>query len=142
MSDCLRSISRCRILASALLAATSGVASVGQTQQLAGSIGVSLTIQQPVASQPMRVTGFRVDRSGVTRLETTIPTATRASQVVMVRVSSAAMDFAPDSQGPVLVPPADTAMRLHLLVNVGRATPNGAPRRLGLRVEYLTVAGT
>jgi len=142
MSDCLRSIYRCRILAAALLAATSGLASVGQTQQLSGSIGVSLTIQQPVASQPMRVTGFSVDRSGVTRLETTIPTAARASQVVMVRVSSAARDVAPDSQQPVLVPPADTAMRLHLLLNVGRATPNGAQRRLGLRVEYLTVAGT
>ncbi len=125
-----------------MVAATGGGASVGRTQQLSGSIGVSLTILQPVVSQPMRVTSFSIDRAGVARLETTIPASAPTSQLVMTRVTSSTMAVAPDLRSAALVPPSDTASRMNLFVNVGRALRVAEPRRLELRVEYLTVAGT
>jgi hypothetical protein len=124
-----------------LAGATGGVASVGRTQQVAGSIGASITILQPIAGQPVRVTGFSVDRNGVARLETTMPTSARTSQLVMTRVSSSTMDIAREPLASTLVP-SDTASRMRFLVNVGRAAEGADQRRLELRVQYLTIAGT
>jgi|1185.fasta_scaffold397958_1 hypothetical protein len=135
------SICRCWVLAAALVVATGGVASVGRTQQLTGSIGASITILQPIAGQPVRVTGFSVDRKGVARLETTMPTSARTSQLVMTRVSSSTMDIAREPLASTLVP-SDTASRMRLLVNVGRAPEDADQRRLELRIQYLTIAGT
>ena len=141
MSDRSPLICRCWVLAGALVVATGGVASVGRTQQLTGSIGASITILQPIAGQPMRVTRFSVDRNGVARLETTIPTSARTSQLVMTRVSSSTTDVAREPLTSALVP-SDTASRMRFLVNVGRAPEDTDQRRLELRVQYLTVAGT
>jgi len=141
MSNRSPSICRCRVLAAAMVAATGGVASVGRTQQLAGAIGASITILQPIAGQPVRVTSFSVDRNGVARLETTIPTWARTSQLVMTRVSSSTKDVVREPSASALVP-ADTALRMRFLVNVGRAPEDTDPRQLELRVQYLTVAGT
>jgi hypothetical protein len=141
MSDRSPSICRCWVLAAALVVATGGVASVGRTQQLTASIGASITILQPIAGQPVRVTGFSVDRNGVARLETTIPTSAPTSQLVMTRVSSSMTDVAREPFASALVP-SDTASRMRFLVNVGRAPEDTDQRRLELRVQYLTVAGT
>jgi hypothetical protein len=104
-------------------------------------MGASITILQPMAGQPVRVTGFSVDRNGVARLETTIPTSARTSQLVMTRVSSSTTDVAREPLVSALVP-SDPASRMRFLVNVGRAPEDTAQRRLELRVQYLTVAGT
>jgi hypothetical protein len=136
------SICLTRILAATLIVATSGAPSVGRSQQVAGSIGVSLTILQSIASQSIRVTSFSVDRNGVARLETTVPASARTSQLVMTRISSSSTGVASEVQPSALVPPSSTELRLGYLVHLGRVPRNARARRVELRVEYLTVAGT
>ena len=131
-------VTRLALLAAFAVAATPAMA---QGQQVGGALGVSLTILRPVTTQPVRVTGFSVDRDGVARLETTAPTSAHASQLVMTTVASSTSGFAPVAQAPALVAGADDATRLSYRVNVGRENGEGG-RPLELRVEYLTVAGT
>lgn len=152
MSDRSTSICRTIALAASIVVATSGSAAVGHTQQVTGAIGVSLVILQPVASQPVRVTRFSLGSDGVVRLETTVPTSARTSQVVMTRVASSANGFASEPQLPTLVPPSSTESRVRCHVRAflipsersDSKDPHGAISSppLELRVEYLTVAGT
>ena len=137
-----RSPSACRswTLAAALVAATGGAASVGRTQQVIGSIGVSLTIREPIAAPELRVTGFDVDRDGIARIETTLATSTRTSQLVMTRLSSPTTAFTPVPQPPMLVAPSRSAARARYLVNVGCEHRTDRARPTELRVEFLIVA--
>jgi hypothetical protein len=117
-------------------------------QRVGGSIGVSLTILEPVTTRGVEVTGFRVDKDGRATLETTAPTTGQTSQLVMARVSSSANGFQPVEQAPVLVAgerrdaPARAASRMSYRVDVGGAGAAGAGRDVQLRIEYLAVAGT
>ena len=129
------------MLAVTLIVATSGAATVSRAQPVASSIGASLTILQPLATQPVRVTGFSLGRDGVARIETTAPTSAQASQLVMTRISNSATGLAPEPQVPELLPPSSATARIRYLVNVGRAPPTPVARRLELRVEYVIVAG-
>ena len=122
-----------------------------EAQRVGGSIGVSLTILEPVTTRAVEVTGFRVDRDGMATVETTAPTSGQASQVVMTRVASSADGFVPVRLAPVLLRGAGSGAaessvgghRMHYLVNVGRvARDAGAQRDVELRIEYLAVAGT
>ena len=130
------------LLAAALVAATGGVASVGRTQQVSGSIGASLTILPPVAAPQPRVTELDIAPDGVARIETTLPSSTSTSQLVTARISSSTIGFAPEPQPATLVPPSSSGARLHHFVKVKRepGTPGTLPVKL--RVEYLIVAGT
>jgi hypothetical protein len=121
--------------------AAAAMPAMAGAQQVGGSLGVSLTILKPVTTQPVRVTGFSVDRDGVARLETTAPTTAHASQLVMTTVASSTRGFAPVEQTPALVAAADDATRLSYRLDVGRAS-GSADRAVELRVQYLTVAGT
>ena len=134
---------RSAIARMALLAgfAITAMPALAHGQQVGGALGVSLTILEPVATQPVRVTGFSVDRNGVARLETTAPTTAHASQLVMATVGSSTSGFAPVEQAPALVAGADDATRLSYRLDVGRAKGE-AGRPVELRVQYLTVAGT
>jgi hypothetical protein len=118
-------------------------------QRLGGSIGVSLTVLEPVATQPVQVTALRVGRDGVATVETTAPTTGPTSQLLMARVSSSTradggvpsavmLGAARGVSGDRLA----GAGRISHRVDVGR-TPTGAPTRdVQLRIEYLAVAGT
>jgi len=142
MSHRSPSISRFLLLAAAVIAATGGAASVGRTQQVTGSIGVSLTILAPAAGPQLRVSGFDLGRDGILRLETTLPTSAATSQLVMTRISRSTTGFALEPQPPMLVSPSSTESRMRYLVNVGRATRTAGARPTEVRVEYLIVAGT
>jgi hypothetical protein len=115
-------------------------------QHVGGSIGVSLTVLQPVGSRAVEVTGFQVGRDGTASLRTTPPTTAQVSQVVMTRISSSASGFVPAMQAPTLLRAdhsADAREReLSYRVDVGRPHTDGAPRDVQLRIEVLTVAGT
>ena len=142
-----RSLSAYRswVLAAALVVATGGGAAVGRTQQVAGSIGVALTILEPVATPPLRVTGFDLGRDGLGRIETTLPASAQTSLLVMARVASSTTGYAPETQPPTLVAPSSGVTRVRYLVNVGRDRRAGRAREgpTELRVEYLiVVAGT
>jgi hypothetical protein len=152
MSERSPSIRRTIVLAASIIVATGGSAAVGHTQQITGAIDVSLVILQPVASQPVRVTGFAVGSDGMAHLETTVPTSARTSQVVMTRVASSFTGFAPEPQPPTLVPPssANSRLRCHVrafVIPSARSEskdlhPTASAPPIQLRVEYLTVAGT
>ena len=136
-----RSLSACRswILAAALVSATGGVASVGRTQQVPGSIGASLTILEPIATPGLRVTGFDVGRDGIARIETTVSSSVRTSQLVMARIWSSTAGFTPEQQPPMLVAPSSGALRTRYRVSIARERrDHGRPTEL--RVEYLIVA--
>lgn len=128
-------------LAAALFAAAAPGAA--KAQSVGGSIGVSLTILEPVTTRAVEVTGFRLDRDGRATLETTAPTSSKTSQLVMARVSSSANGFQPVAQAPVLLP-GDRAGVPHLSyrVDVGHAAAASDARDVQLRIEYLAVAGT
>jgi hypothetical protein len=142
MSRLSPSARRSRILAVVLLAATGGVASVGRTQQVPGSIGASLSILEPAAAAPPRVTGFDVGRDGIARIETILSPSPRASRLVMARISSSATRFTPELQPPTLVTPSSAATRASYRVRVPRDRPTDRTRPTELRVEYLIVPGT
>ena len=127
------------ILAAVWVAATGGVASVGRTQQVSGSIGVSLTILEPVAAPGLRVTRFDVSRDEVARIETTVSSSVRTSQLVMTRIWSSSAGFTPEQQPPMLVAPSSDALRARYRVSIARERrDHGRPTEL--RVEYLIVA--
>jgi len=128
------------ILAAALVAATGGLASVGRTQQVAGSIGASLTILEPISAPELRVTGVDVDRDGFAQIETTLATSTRTSQLVMARLSSPTIAFTPAQRPPMLVAPSRPAARARYFVNVGRDRRTDRARPTELRFELLIVA--
>jgi hypothetical protein len=132
---------RSSILALVLLAATAGAASVGHTQQVAGSIGVSLTILQPTVVAPPRVTGFEV-RDGIARIETTLPAPARTSQLVMSRIASSASAYTPEAERPTLVMPSSGVIRMRHRVSLPRDRRADRAPPTALRVEYLIFAGT
>jgi hypothetical protein len=115
-------------------------------QRVGGSLGVSLTVLQPVGSRAIEVTGFHVNRDGTASFRTTAPTAAQVSQLVMTRVLSSANAFAPASQRPAMLCPDRAAnaaeCELSYRVDVGRSDAGGAPRDVQLRIEVLAVAGT
>ena len=131
------------LLASLVLAAAprSAVA-----QRVGGSMGVSLTVLQPLGTRAVEVTAFRIERDGTASLRTTAPATAQVSQVVMARISSSANGFVPASQAPALLRNAGAAgpaeRDLSYRVEVGRGSTDGAPRDVRLRIEFLTVAGT
>jgi hypothetical protein len=136
-------IHRSRVLAAALIAATGGAASVGRTQQVVGSIGVSLTIFEPISALQPRVTRIDLGRDGIARIETMFPASTRTSQLVMARVSSSTTGFATVPQPPMLIAPSSGARRVRYLVSVGGDGRADRAQPRELRVEYLVVvAGT
>ena len=157
-----RSALRCALLAATLLAATPQWAR-SQNLQAGGSIGVSLTILQPVATRPVQLLAFSVDRSGIARIETSVPVTGPASQVVMTSVSSSTSDFVPVAQAPVLISGrqaersgdaaatgqrvaadrASSPARLAYVVDIGRQERGVVGQRaIQLRIQHLTVAGT
>jgi hypothetical protein len=142
MSNRSPSTHRSWILSAALVAATGGAASVGRTQQVSGSIGVSLTILPPIAGPQPRVTEFDIGRDSVTRIGATLPSSALTSQLVMVFVSSSSTEFTPEPQPSTLVPPSSSAVRMLHLVKVKRDRRTPAAQPMALRVEYLIVAGT
>jgi hypothetical protein len=115
-------------------------------QRAGGSIGVSLTVLQPVGTRAVEVTRFSVARDGTASLRTTAPTTAPVSQLVMTRISSSANGFVSTMQAPALLRgdgAADVAEReLSYQFDVGRSSPTDAPHDVRLRVEFLTVAGT
>jgi hypothetical protein len=138
-----KSLTMASLLAAVVIVVAPDVAS---SQRAGGSIGVSLTVLQPVASHPVEITGFHVNRDGTATLRTTAPTTSRVSQLVMARVSSSASGFVAADQAPVVVRGLDSAERdareLSYRVDVGQPTTSGTARDVQLRIEYLTVAGT
>jgi hypothetical protein len=120
--------------------------SVASGQRVGGSIGASLTILQPVATQAVEVTALRLGRDGTAVFRTTAPTAGQASQIVMTSVSSSTNGFVPVRQVPVLLrgagDPDSAARQMSYRVDVGRVVSAEAPRDVQLRIEYLAVAGT
>lgn len=129
----------------ALLATCLGVlcAAPASAQRAGGSIGVSLTVLPPVVSRPVEVTSFRMNADGTATLRTTAPTTSPVSQLVMTRVSSSAIGFAPVTQSPAVVRGGDdhTPRELSYRFDLGRSAA-ALPSDVQLRIEYLTVAGT
>lgn len=134
-----------------VVALISGSPATSHAQRAGGSIGVSVTILEPVATRAVEVTGFRLERDGRATLETTAPAAGRISQLVMARVWSSANGFQPAEEPPVLlggdrgaeVAALDAGtQRMSHRVDVGRAAPGAKAREVQLRFEYLVVAGT
>jgi len=142
MSRLSPSARRSRILAVVLLATTGGVASVGRTQQVTGSIGASLTILEPTAAAPPRIAGFDVGRDGIARIETILSPSPRVSRLVMARISSSGTPFTPELQPTTLVTPSSAATRVSYRVRVPRDRPTDRTRPTELRIEYLIVLGT
>ncbi|HEX7978940.1 MAG TPA: hypothetical protein VF461_10080 [Gemmatimonadaceae bacterium] len=136
-------ICRSGVFVAALIAATGGAASVGRTQQVAGSIGVSLTILEATSTPQPRATGIDLDRDGVARIEMMLPASARTSQLVMARVSSSTTGFTPVPQPPRLIAPPNGTRRVHYLVSLGGDRRADRAQPMELRVEYLiVVAGT
>jgi hypothetical protein len=133
-----------------LAALLGGSTATADAQRVGGSIGVSLTILESVATRAVALTGFRLEPDGRATLETTAPTAGRISQLVMARVSSSADGFRPVDATPVLLSGGRDeeagrgagAPRMRHRVDIGRTTSGAAVRDVRLRIEYLVVAGT
>jgi hypothetical protein len=151
MPDRSPSLRRLCSLAAAVIAATGGGASVGRTQQVAGSIGASLTILASIGAPP-RITGFHVGRDGAVRIEATLPDSpgvrseeggsARAAPLVMVRVSRAGGPFTPDAQPYLSLAPSQGEQHLLHVMKLNRLPRAIDIRSTELRVEYLIVAGT
>lgn len=147
MPDRSPTLLRSMTVLAALAVFAAATPSLVGAQRVGGSIGASLTILQPVATQAVRLTGFSVDANGVARLETTAPTSGEASQLVMASVASSTNGFARVRQAPVVLrgsgaATADAARRMSYLVNVGQSGSVVQRRDVELRIEYLAVAGT
>ena len=134
------------IVAVAVLAATGSAASVARTQQVAGSIGASLTILEPIAASLPPVTAFSLGGDGVARIETTVPESSRPSPLVMMRVASSPTEPAPPPPLPMYFVPIHQSARARCLLNIGRGEKVGRDDRTAgvrprtLRVDYLIVA--
>lgn len=129
------------VLAAALLALAPERASA---QRVGGSIGVSLTVLEPVAASAAEVTALRIGRDGIALVETTVPTSGPTSQLVMARVTSSAGGAAarPAPVVPRALGVAAEGARIGHRIDVGRAAASAATRDVQLRIEYLAVAGT
>jgi hypothetical protein len=146
----------------AMLAGARPEVASGQSMRTGGSMGVSLTILQPIATQPVQLLGFSVDRAGMATIETSAPVSGPASQVVMTSVSSSTSSFVPVLQAPTLVggrqraasgdaterdasgtSSASAPARFSYLIDLGkRDKASVGPRPVQLRIQYLAVAGT
>jgi hypothetical protein len=132
---------RTTLLATALLLGL-GSAAHGQSLRAGGSIGVSMTILQPVATQSVRVVGFDVDRNGLATVETTAPMTGPVSHIVMASVSGGANGASVAMPARAGVPVA-ASPRPSYVVDLGRVARQSATGQpIQLRVQYLTVAGT
>ncbi|MDB4883558.1 MAG: hypothetical protein JWL95_2324 [Gemmatimonadetes bacterium] len=137
-----RLVAQSAIVTAMSLSAHPGLA-MAQATPASGSIGVSLTILQPVATRAVELLGFSVDRAGMARFQTSAPVSGPASQVVMTTVSSSLSSFAPAQQAPTLVGTQAAPTTFSYLVHVG--TPDRAAvgqRPVIVRIQYLAVAGT
>lgn len=118
-----------------------GTAAHAQSMRSGGSIGVSLTILPPVATESARLLGFDVDRNGLATLRMSAPASRPASRIVMTSVVAESMGAAP-RRVATLAPSAGSSAPLRYVVDLGRS-PEGEPRQpVQLRLQYLTVAGT
>ena len=131
----------CSLLFSTLCFALVGGAPEAGAQQVAGSVGVSLTVLQPVVTPVVRVTRFAVDPDGVAHVETARASAD-ASQLVMMRISCPTTGYSSQVLTPGVVPAASPSSRLGYSLKIGRAPRSADTQPVVLRVEYLTVAGT
>ena len=130
---------RVAVLAIALLA---GLGAEARSQRAGGSIGVSLTILQPLSTQPVQVVGFDVDRNGLATLQTTSPATAPVSQIVMASVERESPTGAVTRQdgAPTTTMVASPALRY--VVDLGAPRAVAARETVQLRLRYLTVAGT
>jgi hypothetical protein len=129
-------------LIAGLLLLTAGTVTA---QNVGGSIGVSLTILQPVTTQAVQIVGFNVDRTGMATVETTSPVTGAATQLVMTNVSSSSSRFVPQQQASSLVRGEQqqrTPARISYQVNVGKHVHGVDREPVQLLVQYLAVAGT
>jgi hypothetical protein len=112
-----------------------------QSMRAGGSIGVSLTILPPVATQPVRLVGFDVDRNGLATVRTTASASASASQIVM---TSVALGSTVGSTGRrvATVVPSSGAATVRNVVDLGKSRGAESRQTVQLRLEYLTVAGT
>ncbi|MEO6527528.1 MAG: hypothetical protein ABIP93_12940 [Gemmatimonadaceae bacterium] len=143
-----KSLSAARLLAQgaivvAMLTGTRAATAEGQSMRAGGSMGVSLRILQPVATQEVQLLGFSVDRAGIARIETSAPVSGPTSQVVMTSISSSTSSVAPVDQAPVLVGGTQRVASLSYLIDLGKRDRAAAGARpVQLRIQYLAVAGT
>ena len=153
MTDRFSSSSRSSSLALLLAVAAVALALTpdrASGQRVGGSIGVSLTVLEPVATRSVQVTNARVGRDGVATVETTAPMSGPTSQLVMSRIVNASNGHAPVPRAHLV--PADRGLAAqdgaHVLarithrIGVADATRPAGTRDVQLRIEYLTVAGT
>jgi hypothetical protein len=131
---------RCSRIGLGAIALLFALASTARAQRTGGSIGVSLTILTPVATQAVRVLGFDVDRNGVATLQTSGPTSGPVSQIVMTSVERASATVSTSRPTPALVPAGGASTRYLVDLGAHRSDARGEP--VQLRLRYLTVAGT
>ena len=130
---------RVALMATGLLV---GLGANAHGQRAGGSIGVSLTVLQPVTTQPVRLVSFDIGRNGVATLQTTTPATSPVSQIVMASVvRESATSTAAERDGAVNAPMvASSALRYTVDLGASRAEATREP--VHLRLRYLTVAGT
>jgi hypothetical protein len=139
MPTTARRASRIALTAAGLLVALGSAAS---GQRVGGSIGVSLTVLQPVSTQAVRIVGFGVDRSGLATVETSAPSTASVSQIVMASVSDGSGVSSPAVPAR-RAPATNGSPSVGYVVDLGAvARPEAARQPVQLRLQYLTVAGT
>jgi hypothetical protein len=114
-------------------------------QSANGSIGVSLTVLQPVATESVKLLGVDVDRAGMARIAMSAPVSGPASQLVMTSIASSTSRFVPIQQAPSLVRARGAAgrpARFDYLVDVGMRDRAARQHPVEVRIQYLAVAGT
>ena len=135
----LRQVARAALLTGVAALGTSSLLGA-QSMRAGGSIGVSLTILPPVRTEPIRVVGFDVDRSGLVTLLTTAPSA--ASGIVMSRLIRESASESNEPRDTSLVPwkQSSASVRHEIQLVAPRNALSG--QTLRLRLRYLTVPGT
>lgn len=139
-----------------MLTTLAAAPSVALGQRANASLGVSATVLPPIIGRAAELISFRVERTGIARLETTTPIAGAVSLIVMSTVSSSANGFVPVAQSPALV---EAAPRREWLEGAMRSTEARASRwgyevplgstpagpdstDVSVRITYLIVPGT
>lgn len=143
----LRSRTRVAVqLAAALVLSIAARPADVRAQNVTGSIGVSLTVLQPVATESVELLGVEVDRAGMATIAMTAPVSGPASQLVMTSVASSTTSFVAVQQAPSIIRARGAAggpARLHYLVEVGPGDRAASEQRpVEVRIKYLAVAGT
>jgi hypothetical protein len=140
---------RCTCLIAGTLLATisSGVLPrVASSQQMTGSLGVSLTVLAPVGPPQVRIMSLGIDPDGMATLHATVPTRSGASRLVITRASSSADGFVSVRLLPLDVRRTSAAplatREVAYRIEVGPSSNGDARRDVQLRLEYLMVAGT